>query len=140
VLLAAGAWYNPVPPISAVFGRADGVSHDFSICGTGSRIHCVVDGGTFWLAGQKIRISDINPPEVSEPRCAAEAALGARAARRLQDLLNAGPLEVRRGLRDQDKYGGKLRTIHREGQSIGEVLVSEGLASSSLGDKKNWCG
>ncbi len=66
------------------------VAQHFSLCGLGSRINCVVDGDTFYYRGEKIRLADVNTPEVSEPKCATEARLGAAATRRLQSLLNAG--------------------------------------------------
>jgi len=42
-------------------------SPQFAICGTVRRT-CVVDGDTFWLDGNKIRIADIDTPEISQPR------------------------------------------------------------------------
>lgn len=111
----------------------------FTLCGSGNRVNCVVDGDTFYFRGEKIRVADINTPEVSEPKCAAEARLGAAATRRFQSLLNAGPIELRRGPRDEDRYGRKLRTVHRNGRSLGDVLVAEGLAHRWRGYKENWC-
>jgi len=122
-----------------LFGPTQIVTKNFPICGSGSRVTCIVDGDTFWLDGLKIRLADINTPEVSDPLCTAEAALGARATRRLQLLLNAGPFELRRGARDEDRYGRKLRTAWREGRSLGETLIEEGLAHQWLGYKQNWC-
>lgn len=113
-------------------------AHHFILC-RGARGTCVVDGDTIWLAGENIRIADINTPEVSSPQCAAEARLGTRATRRLQQLLNAGPFQIRRGLRDEDVYGRKLRTLHRDGQSLGAILVAEGLAHEWRGYKESWC-
>jgi len=115
------------------------VSHQFILC-RGARGTCVVDGDTIWLAGENIRIADINTPEVSAPQCAAEARLGKRATLRLQRLLNAGPFQVRRGLRDEDVYGRKLRTLHRDGQSLGAIMVAEGIAHEWRGYKESWCG
>ena len=99
----------------------------------------MVDGDTLWLGSEKVRLADINTPEVSKPQCAAEAALGARAKQRLWRLLNAGPFEVRRGLPDEDVYGRKLRTLYRGGQSLGDTLVAEGLAHEWHGYKQSWC-
>ena len=113
---------------AAVFAASVLPAHagGFPVCTGGKRVNCVVDGDTFWLAGVKIRVADINTPEVSEPACAAEAALGARATHRFQFLLNAGPFEVRRGWRDEDVFGRKLRTLYRDGESIGAILVAAG--------------
>ncbi len=111
----------------------------FSICGAGRRTDCVVDGDTFWFRGEKIRIADIDAPEVSPPRCQREADLGESATRRLQALLNAGPFTLVAGARDQDQYGRKLRNVLRGGRSIGEVLIAEGLARCWNGPRRSWC-
>lgn len=116
------------------------VERHFPVCGSGRRITCVVDGDTVWIEGQNIRIADINTPEAGRPACAEEARLAARATRRMQELLNAGPFEVRRAGRDEDRYGRKLRTLHRDGSSLGDTLVAEGLAHRWRGRKESWCG
>ena len=112
----------------------------FQKCATGSRKACVVDGDTIWLDGQKIRIADIDTPEVSEPRCSSELALGNRATDRLLELINDGPFELKgwHG-RDTDRYGRKLRVLVRDGRSLGDILVSEGLARTWSGRREPWC-
>jgi micrococcal nuclease len=123
-------------PTSSAVSR---VSETFSRCGLNRRT-CVVDGDTIWLEGQKIRIADIDTPEVSQPRCAAEKALGERATDRLVLLLNEGPFEVLPiGDRDEDQYGRKLRVIVRAGRSLGDQLVAEGLARTWTGRREPWC-
>jgi endonuclease YncB( thermonuclease family) len=111
----------------------------FSLCGAGARIDCVVDGDTFWLAGRKYRIADIDTPEVSSPQCDAERRRGETATHRLRALLNAGPFELRAGSRDTDRYGRHLRTVHRDGRSLGGQLVAEGLARPWDGARRSWC-
>jgi micrococcal nuclease len=112
----------------------------FQKCATGSRKACVVDGDTIWLDGQKIRIADIDTPEVSEPRCSSELALGNRATDRLLELINDGPFELK-GCpgRDTDRYGRKLRVLVRDGRSLGDILVSEGLARTWSGRREPLC-
>lgn len=100
---------------------------------------CVVDGDTFWLEGTKIRIADINTPETSQPGCAAEAELGARATRRLMQLLNAGPFTLEVQGRATDRYGRALRVVTRRGSSLAEPLVAEGLAERWKGKRSDWC-
>lgn len=112
----------------------------FPICHTGGGMNCVVDGDTIWISGEKIRIADIDTPETHQPRCPREAELGKRATKRMHELVNAGPFEVRRiGNRDTDRYGRKLRVLVRHGQSLGDVLVSEGLARTWTGRREPWC-
>lgn len=112
-------------------------SGDFSICSGRVRVTCIVDGDTFWFRGEKIRIADINTPEVSSPKCAAEAELGALAKYRLQELMNEGPFTL--SGTQNDRYGRSLRTVLRGGNSLGDTLVSEGLAENWRGFKRNWC-
>jgi micrococcal nuclease len=111
----------------------------FAACAGSVRLSCVVDGDTFWLDGTKIRIADINTPEVGSPSCAEEAALGRQATRRLIELLSAGPFSLQSVDRDEDQYGRKLRIVERDGRSVGQVLVAEGLAHEWRGRRESWC-
>ncbi|MBR0554996.1 thermonuclease family protein [Ciceribacter sp. L1K23] len=109
-------------------------------CSGSVRINCIVDGDTLWSNGVKIRVADIDTPEVSEPRCAAEKALGDRATSRFIELVNAGPFQMQAWQgRDEDKYGRKLRVLVRDGRSLGDMLVSEGLARTWTGRRQPWC-
>ena len=111
----------------------------FSICHTGGGVNCVVDGDTAWIEGEKIRVADIDAPETHPSRCEEEARLGTRATERLAELLNAGALELKTIGRDVDRYGRKLRVITRGGRSLGDQLVSEGLARTWEGRRRPWC-
>lgn len=124
----------PAPPNAT---RHSGLN--FPICGEGPGGNCVIDGDTFVLDGKAIRVADIDTPETNDPKCQREAMLAKRATQRLQQLLNAGPLELRATARDEDVYGRKLRTVHRDGRSIAETLIAEGLAHRWTGSKKSWC-
>ncbi|RWB93469.1 MAG: thermonuclease family protein [Mesorhizobium sp.] len=119
--------------------RQDLLSASFPICGDGPRVTCVVDGDTFWHQGVKIRIADIDTPELTPPRCEAERTKGETAKRRLRELLNAGKFSLVAGWRDEDQHGRKLRTVTRNGRSIGETLIAEGLARRWDGGRRNWC-
>ena len=98
----------------------------------------VIDGDTFDYGGDRIRIADIDTPEV-RGRCPEERARAARATRRLRALLAAGPFELVRSGRDEDRYGRKLRVVVRDGRSIGDMLVAEGLARTWTGRREPWC-
>ena len=111
----------------------------FALCAEGSRINCVVDGDTFWMNGEKIRLADINAPETHQARCTAERELGHRATARLVVLLNAGPFALEIAGRETDRYGRALRVARRGGRSIGAQLVSEGLAEPWRGRRSDWC-
>ncbi|MBX3575347.1 MAG: thermonuclease family protein [Mesorhizobium sp.] len=109
------------------------------MCGEGGGRNCVVDGDTFVLNGKAVRVADIDTPEAGNPKCRREAELAEKATRRLRDLLNAGPLDLVAQPRDEDIYGRKLRTVMRDGRSIGDTLIAEGLARRWTGSKKSWC-
>lgn len=125
----------------AAASGGDRESARFSLCSGPVRVTCVVDGDTIWYRGEKIRIADLDTPEVSNPGCANEAMMGRRATQRLVTLLNAGPftLEPNPEGRSQDKYGRTLKLVTRGGASLGEVLVREGLAEQWGGVRRAWC-
>jgi micrococcal nuclease len=119
--------------------REDVRREHFVIC-TGSRSNCVIDGDTFIMDGTRVRIADIDAPEIGGAKCDSEYRLALRAKFRLVDLLNAGPVTLQQtGRRDADKYGRKLRVVIRDGRSIGNQLVQEGLARAWDGGKHPWC-
>ena len=136
LLFLCAALFMPIPA-AAILG--DNLRAEFALCGSAKRVTCIVDGDTFWLQGVKVRIADINTPETSRPGCPAEKALGRRATARMTELLNQAPFTLIRGTRDEDRYGRKLRIIMRDGQSLGEQLVREGLAEAWTGRRRNWC-
>jgi endonuclease YncB( thermonuclease family) len=111
----------------------------FTLCTGSQRITCVVDGDTFWLHGDKVRIADINAPETHGAQCPVESALGLAATRRLLALLNGGPFSLEAGARDMDRYGRLLRVVTRRGRSLGDRLIAEGLAEPWRGRRGNWC-
>lgn len=112
----------------------------FALCPQGPRNTCVVDGDTFWLEGEKVRIADINAPETHGAQCPSEQARGLAATRRLIVLLNEGPFELAPYARERDRYGRLLRIVVRRGESLGAVLVREGLAEPWRGRRSAWCG
>lgn len=118
---------------------SDPLSARFDLCHTGGGRDCVIDGDTFWFAGEKYRIADIDTPETHPARCAEEAALGEAATGRLQAWLNAGPFSFESVARDTDRYGRKLRIVTRGGASVGDALVAEGLARRWEGYRRPWC-
>lgn len=136
----AGASASASASAPLALARQDRESARFARCNGPVRVTCVVDGDTIWYHGEKIRIADINTPEVSEPDCAAEAELGERATERLTWLLNAGPFTLQPIDRASDAYGRSLYVITRGGESLGAALVAEGLAEEWRGHRRDWCG
>lgn len=129
---------SPLLPEAAP-AASDRLIARFGFCDSGGERNCVVDGDTFWFAGEKYRIADIDTPETHPPRCAEEAALGEAATERLQDLLNEGAFSLDEIDRDTDVYGRRLRIVTRDGTSIGEQLVDERLARPWEGRRRPWC-
>lgn len=111
----------------------------FTLCADGPRTTCVVDGDTFWLNGEKVRIADINAPETHQAQCPSEQRRGDAATRRLIALLNAGPFELAPYERPYDRYGRRLAVVTRQGRSLGAQLVAEGLAETWKGRRSGWC-
>ena len=119
--------------------RTEALTSEFPYCGEGRHVTCIVGGDTFWLDGEKIRVADIDAPELSPPRCEAERIKGEAAKRRLQVLLEAGPFSLVIHGRPQDRYGRRLRMVMRAGRSVGAILVQEELAHSWGGPRGTWC-
>jgi micrococcal nuclease len=140
--VAAALWFATTAP-NVMNGNAMFLMNgngNFALCAGASRQDCVIDGDTIRYRGIKIRLEDIDAPEISSPQCVSEAARGRRATERLLELMNAGPFAVvRTGGRDEDIYGRKLRTIERAGRSLGDVLIAEGLARRWDGARRSWC-
>ncbi len=112
---------------------------EYQKCDRGSGPDCVIDGDTFYVGYKRVRIADINTPETYRAECEYEAELGARATARMIELLSAGPFELVATGRDKDRYGRYLRKVVRDGQSLGDVLVREGLARPWTGRRRPWC-
>lgn len=128
------------PVLRTVAAGSDRFAATFTLCGGGAHDTCVVDGDTFRLHGLRIRIADIDTPELGPPRCDYERRLGEAARHRLLELLNAGPFGLEGIDRDEDRWGRKLRVVVRGGRSLGGTLVAEGLARRWDGARRGWCG
>lgn len=100
----------------------------------------VWDGDSIRLgAGRQseaVRIFNIDAPEI-EGQCAYESDLALQAKIRLAELLQGRRVEILR--QGTDRYGRTLAAIHVEGQDVGDILVSEGLARTWTGRREPWC-
>jgi micrococcal nuclease len=146
VALVAGMTFLEPDFSSKEFGTVEiaparlAISQRFDFCGWSSQSFCIIDGDTIRYAGTKIRIEDIDTPEIHDYKCDEELERGLRAKSRLLELINDGPFEiVYSGGRDEDQYERKLRRILRNGLSLGELLVDEGLARPYAGGRRSWC-
>jgi micrococcal nuclease len=142
VLFPVGLHFTPskfVPPLTLAIDLPAMQSGDFDFCHTGGGFNCVVDGDTFYYRGDKIRIADIDTPETHDYGCDSELKLGNAARVRLQELLNNRAFSLSSIDRDTDRYGRLLRIVERDGESLGGVLVNEGLARWYAGGRQPWC-
>lgn len=100
----------------------------------------MIDGDTIKYAGETIRVADIDTPEIFSPKCPDELQRGNAAKLRLMEILREGSFQIEPiGFRDEDQYGRKLRILTRNGRSIGDMLVREGLARTWTGRREPWC-
>ena len=98
----------------------------------GKRHHCVHDGDTIWWNGEKMRLADIDTPELNG-QCPYERALAKQARDRLVELLNTHSIHIERV--GADRYG---RTLVRL-PVVSQALVREGLAREWSGRREGWC-
>jgi endonuclease YncB( thermonuclease family) len=129
----------PLPFPSALGPHTAPVTASFGTCKWGGGTNCVVDGDTFYLNGEKVRIAGIDAPETHDYGCASELALGDEATEKLQALLNSGTVTMTSIDRDRDKYGRLLRNVAVDGADVGEAMVSAGVAREYGGGRRRWC-
>ena len=107
----------------------------------------VYDGDTIKIGGQRMRLLDIDTPEISKPQCSYEEKVGYEARDRLRELIGqAGTIEIIDS-GTTDKYGRNLIYVEVDGRDAGKILVSEGLALRYRGGsaawrerQRHWCG
>jgi endonuclease YncB( thermonuclease family) len=103
----------------------------------------VADGDTVTISGDRIRIANIDAPELTRAQCDAERRLAIVAKRRMAELLGSGTIRVTvgdpRDGRRRDRYGRTLATISVDGRDVGEIMVAEGLARPWDGKRHPWC-
>lgn len=107
-------------------------------------VFAAVDGDTVTFGRERIRIANIDTPEIRHAQCDAEKRLGIVAKRRMAELLASGEVVVRRGDpatgRAKDLHGRTLATIFVEGQDVGDIMIAEGVARPWTGKRQPWCG
>lgn len=102
-----------------------------------------IDGDTFAIGAETIRIENIDTPEMApRARCLAEARLAKVAQEELVRVIGQdwGRLpEVTRSGRD--RYGRTLaRVALSDGTDVGEELIKRGVAETWTGRRADWCG
>lgn len=112
----------------------------FFLCGTAKQDDCVVSADRFVLHGQKIRLVGVEVPNIAKPRCEAERIKASDAKLRVRAFLDSGPFDLMswRG-NDAAVDGHQLREVTRNGRSLADILVKEGLAKRPGAGKSGWC-
>lgn len=123
----------------------------------GDRI-VVIDGDTLALpcrradctGPERIRLLNIDAPEIRSPACAAEEDLGWRAKEALARLLRGRAVAIHRceagSGRCVDRYGRTLATLTTETGDVGQALIASGHAlpwapgaEAKAGRQSIWC-
>jgi endonuclease YncB( thermonuclease family) len=135
------------PPSAAVAavvrpGEALAGSYEskFFLCGTAKQDDCVLSADRFVFHGQKIRLVGIEVPDIKKPRCEAERIKASDAELRVRAFLDSGPFELVSWQGNGEEIDGhKLRVVSRNGRSLADILVNEGLAKRPGGGRGGWC-
>jgi micrococcal nuclease len=115
---------------------ADARERQFGQCYNGGQ-NCVIDGGTIYVAGEKVTIAGIDTPQILGAQCPEEHARGIDAAVRLANYLNSGSVTLGPPVRDSS--GRQVRSVAVKGRDVGQWMVGAGLAREYLGTRGNWC-
>jgi endonuclease YncB( thermonuclease family) len=127
----------PIP--TAMRAHSAPVTASFGYCFAGGGTNCVVDGDTFYIGGQKVRIAGIDAPETHDYDCESELALGDRATEKLQALLNSGAVTMSGIGRDRDVFVRLLRNVQVNVVDVGAAMVGAGVARVYGGGRRSWC-
>lgn len=104
----------------------------------------IIDGDTFALGDETIRILNIDTPEMPpRARCWAEARLAREAALELDRIRaespNLGRFRIDR--EGRDRYGRTLARVSFDGTTdAGEAMIARGYAAPWTGRRWDWCG
>jgi micrococcal nuclease len=121
-------------------GPAGAEDARFGLCAELPYRTCVHNGDLIYLRGQPIRLSDITTPDRYATECPAASNVAWYAAIRMRDLLNRGPFEIVEDPAREDDAGPELlRRLERDGVSLGDTLVAEGLAKRWTPQGASWC-
>jgi endonuclease YncB( thermonuclease family) len=117
----------------------------------------VIDGDTIRVYQKQpnVRLVGFNAPETRKAQCNAERGLGARATRRVRDLVRDDNLDFQfvacscpPGTEGPPacNYGRRCGTLKSNGRDVGAILIAEGLAvpfhcgeTSCPKTPKPWC-
>ncbi len=104
-------------------------------CYDGDTCYVTVDG-----KNNKIRLLELDTPEISKPKCDKELELGLKARDYINDLIvNASSIEFKTDYRE-DYFGRILSYLIIDGEDVSAKIVSNNLGVVyDRNNKKDWC-
>jgi micrococcal nuclease len=98
-----------------------------------------IDGDTISINQERIRLENVDTPELHPCRCPAECDLGKRAHAFTQRAIASGVVTVDRTGR-VDRYGRTIARVLVNGSDLGEALIAAGLGRPYNGVRRqSWC-
>ena len=104
-------------------------------CYDGDTCYVMIDGNK-----AKIRLLELDTPEISKPKCEAELELGLEARDYLNNLIaNASSVEIKTDY-EKDYFGRTLAHLIIDGEDASAKIRSNDLGVIyQRGNKKDWC-
>ena len=104
-------------------------------CYDGDTCYVMIDGNK-----AKIRLLELDTPEISKPKCEAELELGLEARDYLNNLIaNASSVEIKTDY-EKDYFGRTLAHLIIDGEDASAKIRSNNLGTIyERGNKKDWC-
>ena len=104
-------------------------------CYDGDTCYVMIDGNK-----AKIRLLELDTPEISKPKCEAELELGLEARDYLNNLItNASSVEIKTDF-EKDYFGRTLAHLIIDGEDASAKIRSNNLGVIyERGNKKDWC-
>ncbi len=104
-------------------------------CYDGDTCYVIIDG-----KNTKIRLLELDTPEISKPKCDAEKRLGIEARDYLNSLIeNASTIEFKTDY-VEDYFGRVLSFLIIDGEDVSKKIVNNNLGVVyKRNDKKDWC-
>ncbi len=109
--------------------------HNNLYCYDGDTCYVTIDG-----QNEKIRLLELDTPEISEPKCDAELELGLKARDYLNNLIaNATTIEFKSDF-SKDYFGRILSFLFIDGEDVSARIVRNNLGVVyDKSNKKDWC-
>ena len=104
-------------------------------CYDGDTCYVMIDGNK-----AKIRLLELDTPEISKPKCEAELELGLEARDYLNNLIaNASLVEIKTEY-EKDYFGRTLAYLIIDGEDVSSMIVRNNLGVKyDTNNKMNWC-